>query len=157
MQVAETEQKIMSLLEPLVEREGYFLLDLELRRQERSTVLTIYLDKAAGGLNSDAMGHLSEEMGRHLDVADLIPGRYTLEVASPGLERVLKKPREFAWFKGRQVSVKLREPRDGISSVEGVLGESDDGGFHLRVGEEEMVFGYDDVKRVQLTFRWGRD
>jgi ribosome maturation factor RimP len=155
MRMPEIEQRVEELVEPIVAEQGYFLVDVEIRQRHRDMVLTLYLDSAAGGIDLDTMAQISEEIGRHLDVADLITSSYMLEVASPGLERVLRKPREFRWFKGRQAVVKLKQPYDGSSTLRGELGDAGEQEFHILVEGADLVFPYEAVKQVKLAFEWG--
>ncbi len=155
MKQQELEKAIEDLIDPIVAGEGVALVSVEVRRRDRDTVLSIYLDRQ-GGIDLDTISQLSDEIGRHLDVADVMPSSYKLELASPGLERVLRKPREFRWFKGREARVKLSLPRDGSKIFTGTLGDADEEGFHLQVGEEDLSFRYDETRQVKLVFEWGK-
>ncbi len=155
MKLPEVEERIEELVEPIVAEEGVALVSVEMRRRDRDMVLSIYLDRP-GGIDLDTIAALADEIGRHLDVADLIDTGYRLELASPGLERVLRKPREFRWFKGREVRVKLSLPRDGSKLFTGTLGEADEEGFHLAAGGTDMFIRYDETRQVKLVFEWGR-
>jgi len=156
MKIVDIEKQIEDLVEPIVAGEEVALVSVEVKKRDREMVLAIYLDKPGGGIDLDTIAALAEEIGRHLDVADVIDTSYKLELASPGLERVLRKPREFRWFKGSKAEMKLRQPRDGGKSFTGLLGDADDEVFHLLVGETDMAVRYDEVRQVKLVFEWGR-
>ncbi len=156
MKLQDLEKSIEDLVEPIVVGEGVALVSVEVKKRDQDTILGIYLDKPGGGIDLDTIASLSDEIARHLDVADVIEGSYKLELASPGLERVLRKSREFSWFKGRDVQVKLRQPRDGAKSLLGTLGEANDEGFHLRMGETDLSLRFDEVRQVKLVFEWGK-
>jgi ribosome maturation factor RimP len=93
-----------------------------------------------------------------LDEMDPIPGRYTLEVSSPGVERTLRRPAHFTKAVGESVSVKTRPQVPGERRLRGRLVEADDDGFLLEVegGPDVPVrLAYADVDRVRTVFVWG--
>ncbi len=105
------------------------LVDVEFVK-ERDWYLRVYIDKE-GGVDLDDCKVFSEKFGAALDKADIIDEQYILEVSSPGLERVLKKPRDFVREKGKSVEVKFYAPVDGKKSVVGVLEGADDKFLHI--------------------------
>lgn len=88
--------------------------------KERDWYLRVYIDKP-DGVEIDDCQALSQRLESELDRADLVPNSYILEVSSPGLDRVLKKPRDFERERGKAVEVSLYEPRDGQKQLVGVL------------------------------------
>jgi len=101
-------QIVAEFLTPLLEGKGIELVDVEYVR-ERNWVLRLYIDKE-GGVDLADCGAVSEEAGAFLDEKDLIPGQYLLEVSSPGIDRVIKKDKDFVRFAGSKVDVKLFAP-----------------------------------------------
>jgi ribosome maturation factor RimP len=95
-------------------------VDLEVRGNGRRTAVRIYVDKP-GGVTVGECQQLSHEVGDLIDVSNLVPGSYDLEVSSPGLDRELRKDREFRWAAGRLVRVWTREPVDGRRELSGRL------------------------------------
>jgi len=120
-------QAIEAIAVPILEAQGLLLVDLEFRQRGRQGLLRFFIDKP-GGVGIDDCQRFSEEVGDHLDVADVIPGGYDLEVSSPGLDRELRKEREFRWATGRLVRCWTVSPVEGKSEVlgrlEGVESES---------------------------------
>ena len=112
--------RIEAVASPVLEAHGLSLVDAEWRHEGRRWVLRFYVDKS-GGVGIADCQRFSREMGDVLDVSGLIPEPYDLEVSSPGLDRELKKDREFAWAIGREVRCWVREPVDGRREVLGVL------------------------------------
>jgi ribosome maturation factor RimP len=112
--------RLEAVLEPVLASHGLSLVDLEFQREGRRSVLRLFVDKANGVSVGDCQ-RVSHEAGDVLDVAGLIEGSYDLEVSSPGLDRELRKDREFAWAIGKDVRCWLREPVDGHTEIEGVL------------------------------------
>lgn len=113
-------------------------------------VVKVCLDRE-GGIDIDTCAEISEEIGRHMDVLDLIDEGYDLEVSSPGVDRVLQKPREYRYFQGREVEVTLREPFKGEYRLIGILADSDDEGLVLQLREgEKVAFPFPTIKRIKL-------
>lgn len=96
------------------------MVDVEIKGGRLNQLLRIYIDKPGGVTHADCEC-VSEQMSALLDVEDPFPGRYTLEVSSPGLERKLVKPQEFRYFSGRKARVVLRKPLEGQQVLEGTL------------------------------------
>jgi ribosome maturation factor RimP len=88
---------------------GYELVDVEYLREGPQWILRVYLDKQ-GGVTLDDCTEFSRALGPALDVEEVIATEYALEVSSPGLERPLKKPRDFERFAGKTVAVKTYGP-----------------------------------------------
>jgi ribosome maturation factor RimP len=112
--------RLETVLEPVLASHGLALVDLEFLREGRRPVLRLFVDKASG-VSVGECQRVSHEAGDVLDVAGLIEGAYDLEVSSPGLDRELRKDREFAWAIGKDVRCWLREPVDGRTEMVGVL------------------------------------
>jgi ribosome maturation factor RimP len=109
--------RVEALAEPLARSLGLELVDVEYLREGPSWVLRIFIDKApgvsagaTGGITLDDCTALSRALGPALDVDDVIGTTYSLEVSSPGLERPLKKPADFARFAGKRIKVKTYAP-----------------------------------------------
>ena len=93
---------------PILESLGMELVDIEFARAGRDSVLRLFIDKE-GGVTLDDCADVSRELSAILDVEDVIPGHYSLEVSSPGLDRPLKKPADYERFVGRLVKVRTYE------------------------------------------------
>ena len=117
--------ELMRLLEPSVEALGYELVDLEFAGAGRSAVLRIYIDRPAGagsaGITVDDCAQVSHAVSEILDSDDPIKGHYSLEISSPGLDRVLRRKEHFERFVGERVSVELKLPLDGRRRFAGAL------------------------------------
>lgn len=101
-------ETIKNLLDPILRGKGFELVDMELAGAGRGSVLRIFIDKENGITVEDCAG-ISREVGFLLDVQDVIPYSYTLEVSSPGLNRALKNSKDFVRFKGKKVKIKTKE------------------------------------------------
>lgn len=131
-------EKIRTMAERVATSEGLALVDVELKGGRANTLLRIYIDKPAGISHADCQ-LVSEQMSAMLDVEDLIPGSYTLEVSSPGLDRKLVRPSDFAHFAGRRARLVLREPVASQKILEGRLAGFEDGRVRLDLGEEGLM------------------
>ena len=118
---ASTEKIAQQLIDQLP---GFELIDVEFVK-ERDWYLRVYIDKE-GGVDLDDCQMFSEKLGAVLDRESFINDRYVLEVSSPGLDRVLKKPRDFIRERGKSVDVSFYAPVNGVKSMVGVLEGADD-------------------------------
>lgn len=114
------EDAALSLAEKTAEEQGVYIVDVEYAKG----VLCYYIDKE-GGVGIDDCEEFSRAVEVVLDEADPIDKEYSLEVSSPGVDRRLKKEREFLYYIGREVEVKLYAAHNGVKEFEGVLN-----GFH---------------------------
>ena len=100
-------------------------------------------------------GLVSEKVGAILDTQDLVPGHYTLEVSSPGLERKLFKPKDYLRFQGQKAKLTLRDPVEGRRTWVGVLAGCADGlvGLETEPGKTRE-FPLEQVEKANLKFEW---
>lgn len=150
----EIEAEAERLLEPVLEKDGIELVDVEYVR-ERNWILRIYIDKE-GGVDLNDCQTVSEKAGALLDEKDLIPDNYMLEVSSPGLDRVLKKDKDFIRYTGEDVDVKLFAPLEGTKTkalTARLDGLAEDGGLLLTPeGGKQMTLARDKISQVRLHF-----
>ncbi len=132
--------RVVELLEPHVERQGFELVSVEYHKGTRSSLLRLLVDRPGGGIALSDLERLSPVLGDLLDVYDPVEGRYTLEVASPGVNRPLVRLGDFEAFVGQRVRVRTHHAMDGQKSFTGVLAsvnaegvEIDDGPSRRRV------------------------
>ena len=108
----------------------YELVDVEYVK-ERDWYLRVFVDKA-GGIDLDDCQKISEELSAKLDAADIIGGAYILEVSSPGIDRVLKKDKDFVREAGKRVDVTLYAPLNGKKLIVGELEGRDENYLRLK-------------------------
>ena len=132
-------QRLIEQLEPPVEALGYELVDLDVRVGRRG-LLRIFIDKEEG-VNLSDCELVSRQLSAFLDVEDPLPGRYVLEVSSPGLDRPLRTLEHFRRFRDCQARVRLREPRESRRMLNGRL---------LGIRDESIVMDVDgEIWRLQ--------
>jgi ribosome maturation factor RimP len=112
--------EVREVIEPILQSQGFELVDLEYQRERQGWVLRIFLDRE-GGITLDDCTGVSHEVGAVLEVKDVIPNAYVLEVSSPGLTRPLKKPEDYNRFRNQLVKIKLFQPLDGRRNFKGIL------------------------------------
>jgi len=100
--MADDEERIEGTVAPVVRHHGLTLVDVEWRGDRRRGILRVFVDKA-GGVGIDECSRLSREIGDLIDAEGVIDHAYDLEVSSPGLDRQLRKDREFQWALGKPV------------------------------------------------------
>ncbi len=131
--------ELAKLIEPTIEQLGYELSDLELKLGGRDGIVRVFIDKPDGVDLTDCET-VSRQVSAILDVEDPLPGHYTLEVSSPGLDRKLTKPEHFQRFTGETVRVKLRFPVNGRRNYRGTLRSADDEKIEVEVdGESHRI------------------
>ncbi|MBW1982247.1 MAG: ribosome maturation factor RimP [Deltaproteobacteria bacterium] len=122
----EIERELEQLAEAIVDSEGMELVSLEYQREGRGWVVRLFIDKE-GGVTVDDCALISRQVGDILDVKDIVPQSYLLEVSSPGLNRPLRKMKDFARFAGRKVKVRLTASLEGRKNITGdLLGVEED-------------------------------
>ncbi|MCY1080783.1 ribosome maturation factor RimP [Archangium lansingense] len=104
------EARAQELLEPIVAGEGLELLEVEFVREREGWVLRLFIDKPGGRVGLDECSQASRAVDTALDVEDIVPHEYNLEVSSPGVNRPLKKPVHYERVKGQKVKVKTFGP-----------------------------------------------
>jgi ribosome maturation factor RimP len=113
-------EAINEIIERVAAREGLEVVHWETVGPRNHFVLRIFIDKP-GGVNLGDCERVSNQVGTVLDVEDLIPNAYTLEVSSPGIERGLYKPADYERFAGSRVKIRTASPIDGQRNFRGKL------------------------------------
>lgn len=140
---------IQEKIEKYIQSCGCELYGIELVKEFGQDILRISL-YAKEGVNLDKCQEVSNLISPFLDVEDPISSKYILEVSSPGIERVLKNPRHFAFSIGEIIQVKMLDK----TLIEGFLKESDEQGFVLQNEEGDHHIMYAETKKVKTLFQW---
>jgi ribosome maturation factor RimP len=142
-----------TLIRPVIEGSGLELVDVAFRRESGRRVLRVVVDRE-GGVDVDTIAELAEKVSRRLDVEGFAPGPYALEVSSPGIERSLKLPRDFARRVGDNVKVKTTTPIEGRTNITGELVSADDDGIVVAAGGGELLVRYADITSARTVVDW---
>jgi ribosome maturation factor RimP len=148
----EVTDKVRALCEPVAEELGIEIYDVE----RAGGTLRVVVDRS-GGISLDDVEKATRRISRVLDEHDPVPGSYTLEVTSPGLERNLRTPAHFVAACGETVSVRIRIPGEGAERVQGTLRTVDDTAITLVLadGGGERIIPFSHVDRARTVFEWG--
>ena len=143
-------KQLLLLLEPLVEDCGFQLIDIDFLSDRGRWVLKIYVDRVCGGVTLGECADLSRELSRYLDVKDPITHEYVLEISSPGLDRPLRKVKDFEQALGMKVRVKTSMDIDNKKRHTGVLSDIKGDVIFLKIGlnERHIPMQYIDKARI---------
>ncbi|NLM51813.1 MAG: ribosome maturation factor RimP [Firmicutes bacterium] len=140
------------MAEPLAERLGLELVDVELTKEAGRRVLRFLIDKE-GGVTLNDCEAFSRLLDPELDLLDPIPGSYDFQVSSPGVERPLKKESDYQRFSGRPVRIKLFAPLEGKKVYEGILQGLAEKNIFLEVEGETVQIPLEIVAKANLIFQ----
>jgi ribosome maturation factor RimP len=147
--MATVQDQVRQLVEPLVTPHGVEVVDVE----HGPGLLRIYLDNTdrSNPIDLDTITTYSEQISDLLDLHDVVPGRYTLEVSSPGLERPLKTKEQFQRFVGTTVSIKTKSNVEGDRRFTGTLTDATD----ETITVDDRTLAYGDIEKAKTVFEWG--
>ena len=129
--LSKVESQVEDIMAEILLGTDYELVDVEYVKEGRDWYLRIFIDKA-GGIDLDDCQTISEQLSARLDALDIISGAYILEVSSPGIDRILKKDKDFVREAGKVVDVTLYAPLDGKKSFVGELISRDVEFLHIK-------------------------
>jgi ribosome maturation factor RimP len=156
LQLHPVAKKVGELLEPHIERQGFELVAVDFRKGARSSLLRLLVDKPEGGIALSDLERLSPVLGDLLDVYDPVEGRYTFEVASPGINRPLAKLKDFEAYRGQRVKLRTHQPRDGRKNFEGLLAAVTPAGVELedeRSGQRQ-AFQFEEIQGANYEHKF---
>jgi ribosome maturation factor RimP len=171
-------ERLLELVEPLVVRLGYELVDVEFATTRSEATLRVFIDRPVGstvqgaaltvrvgedevearesGIGVEDCERVSRELSELLDVEDPIAVAYQLEVSSPGTDRVLRTPAHYQRFAGERVWMELVAPRDGRKRYTGVLVRANGDGIELNVDGKPVTAQYREIEQTRLSPDWSR-
>jgi ribosome maturation factor RimP len=145
---------LMRLLEPPIEALDYELVDIEYAQAGRGGVLRIFIDRragdAAGSVTVDDCARVSHAVSEVLEVDDPIKGHYTLEVSSPGFDRILRKREHFERFMGERIAAELKLPINGRRRFVGVLKAMADESIVVDVDGQDHDLPLERIQKARL-------
>jgi ribosome maturation factor RimP len=158
-------QDLWTLAEPYVRDAGFDLIEVQFGREQRGQVLRLFIDRPAGqeaGAAPTLIGvedceRVSRDVSAALDVADKIPNAYQLEVSSPGLDRPLRRERDFARFVGESAKVRLEVGVEGRRNFSGTIRGAKDGRVEIACDGRSYELPIDDIVRANLVPDWDRE
>ena len=148
--IRQANQALYNLLEPVVNVLGCELVGIEFLPQGKRSVLRVYIDKAEG-VTVDDCSAVSYQISGLLDVEDPIREQYTLEVSSPGLDRLLFKAEHFERFSGHRARIRLRVPMEGRRNFTGLITGCDGRTVMLDVDGERVELPLAEIDKARLA------
>lgn len=139
--------RVWEIVEPLITHEGMEIVDIDYRREGRGTVLRFYLDRE-GGVSLDDLAPLSRRLGDVLDVHDTVPGPYTLELSSPGINRRLRRPDHFRRYIGKRVRVRTTVVVGGRRTFVGPLQAVEADGIVVGMADAAQFVRFEDIAQA---------
>jgi len=142
--------RLIARFEPVLNGLGFELVEVEFVTGQGGGILRIYIDSPEG-IDVEDCGDVSHVISDLLDAEDPFPGRYSLEVSSPGVDRVLRTPEHFARFVDNRVKVELAVPREGRKRYTGVLRRTDGESIELDVDNFSVSIRLAEISRARLA------
>jgi ribosome maturation factor RimP len=164
-------QDLWTLAEPYVRDAGFDLIEVQFAREQRGAVLRLFIDRPPGSeqgqsidqtldqtlIGVDDCERVSRDVSAALDVADNISHTYLLEVSSPGLDRPLRRERDFARFVGESARVRLEAGVEGRRNFSGTIQAAKDGRVEIACDGRSYELPIDDIVRANLIPDWDRE
>jgi len=141
--------RVRAVADSILISEDMELVEVEYRREPVGWVLRLTIDKK-GGVTIEDCSRISQEMGRSLDIEDLISNPYHLEISSPGLDRPLKNERDFIRFSERRIRVKTIDPIGKQKSFKGKLRKCVEGRIEMEIDGGIMEIPLSNIARANL-------
>lgn len=154
MKKSEIVDRVEKMVTAITDEKGYEMVDVEYIKEAGQFYLRVVVDKE-GGISLNECEEVSRELSPKLDENDFIKENYYLEVSSPGIDRALKRDKEFVKYKGRDVEIKLYKAIDGVKQFEGELvGLDEENNIVVIINNEEMKFNRKDVAIIRLAIKF---
>jgi ribosome maturation factor RimP len=149
------DEKIRAVVASVLRPTDYFLVDLEIRGHRGTRVVEVFVD-GDDGIGHDELAAISREVGFELDVDDVVPGSYTLDVSSPGIKRPLTAPRQYQKNVGRELRIKYQASDDESTQYEVVTltaADADTVTVELPSGDTRTL-PYRAIERAKIELPW---
>jgi ribosome maturation factor RimP len=141
------------LIEPVLEGMGFELVDTEYLSEHGKWVLRIYAD-GEGGITVDDCAKISKEISILIEAKDIFQHEYVLEVSSPGLNRPLKRNRDFERAVGKKIKVRMINPVKDQKNFTGVLKTYKNGILYIEMTNKLIPLPWQDVKKANLVYEF---
>ena len=152
------QNELDNIVKNTVEGLNYILWGYEYRPQRESALLRIFIEKdsddipgSENGISVDDCAIVSRQIGAVLDVENIIPVAYILEVSSPGMDRVLFTPEQYQDYLGESMKIRTRTPIDERRNFKGTLIKTTDSVVHIKVDNEEFEIPFESIDRARLV------
>jgi len=147
-------EEMERMIEPLLKDRGFELVDLEIGRQGKRLLLRFFIDRVEGGITVDELAEVNQELGALFDLESKINESYVLEVSSPGINRRLRKVKDFQKYLNQVVLVEATEKINGRRNFHGKLVGADSQGITLVIDGESVFVPHNKIKRANLEYQF---
>ncbi len=161
---ATLEERLRNLAAPAIEARGLVLWGLEIATEGSAKIVRIFIDvpndSEQKGVTVDQCAEVSRQAGLQFEVEDAVPGRYILEVSSPGIERRFFSLEQTLPYIGQEIDLRTFEPRDGRKHFKGVLKDASLNARSLTLTADpgpkafDIEFGWDEIKKMKRIHRF---
>jgi ribosome maturation factor RimP len=145
--------KVREVVTPVVQGAGYELVDVEWKHEQGGWVIRLFIDKP-DGISHEDCEQVSRQVSATLDVHDVVPHTYNLEVSSPGLDRPLRTSDHFRRFVGQKARVKLRDGLEGRRNFSGVIVSAEDSAVTMEVDGKQYTLPLSDLEKANLDWQF---
>lgn len=146
--------RVTNFITPVLEGMGFELVEVAYLTERGHRLLRVTADRPEGGIGIEECARISREIGHLLDNEEILPNAYRLEVSSPGLNRPLKKEKDFLAAVGRRVQVTMGAPVGGRRRFTGRLEAVDPDTLRLSVDDTPVVLPLGDVEKANLVYEF---
>ena len=143
--------RVFELIEPLLYEIGYELVEVEYLSSYGRWVLRLYIDKEKG-VTIDDCADVSRQLGDIIDIKEIIDHEYVLEVSSPGLNRPLRREKDFIRAIGNKIKLKMKEAVNGQKHFTGVLKNCTDGIVFLESSGDNIELPFNDIEKSSIVY-----
>ena len=157
--------RLDAIVAPIAQAHGAEIVDIELKSEQGGWVLRIYVEKLGSreshasteqaAIDLSLCSNIARELSPALDVADLIPHRYNLEISSPGVERPLRRIEDFVRFCGKKAKLRLKTAIKGQKVLVGILEAVAGDRITLADGNQSYDIPHDTIDSARLVFEFG--
>ncbi len=145
-------QKLEVIVLPVLRAHGVDFIEAQIKGGRNSQTVRIFID-TKGGISLDKCAVISREIAAHLDVADMFPGRYRLEVSSPGIDRPLRTVRDYERNIGRQIRIQYRHDA-ATSAIEGKIIGVRDEQVEVDGQQGSQLISLDAIEMAKIQLAW---
>ena len=151
--MANIEERVEKLIEPIIEKIGYELYDVEYAKEGKDYFLRIFIDKNEG-IDLNDCEKVNDTVNPILDAADYIKEQYFLEISSPGIERTLRKDKHLKQNIGEKVEIKLFKPINKQKNIIGILKDYNAEQIEIETSEEVCKIDRKNISIIKTVYEW---
>lgn len=146
-------ESIIEIIEPVVQDESLDLVDVEYKKSGKTWILRVFIDKDQG-VTVDDCQTISRQIEDMIEIEDLIANPFMLEISSPGLDRPLKREKDFVKYRGKRVEVKTFSPIESQKHFKGVIGDCKEKVLHLNRNDGLVKISMDQIAQAKLIIEF---